>query len=156
MTVFTPKWWLSGLSVGVPILTRPALTSIDSPRRGGPVGIVTSLFNLRTTTIFMDQISGELIDFILFYHPPGIISAHSVGGLTHSLRVAHYLLKPSPRLSWPCHAFRYAPLATELISDWTKYLCSIIIQDDIVLDGLMCRPVCVAGGIEQIWQWGKG
>ena len=56
------------------------LAAIDSPRQGGPVGMTTLFGYLRTTTILTDRISGELIDFILFWNPPGIISTHSGGG----------------------------------------------------------------------------
>ena len=83
--ISTPFCKINGFShrnVGAPTPTPSALASIDGPRQDNPVGITTSLLYLKTTTILMDQISGNEIDFILFYDPPGIISARS-GGKTN-------------------------------------------------------------------------
>ena len=80
MTYFPPKWWLSGLIVGAPTPLPSSLTPIDSPHRGDPVDITISFGYRRVITILTDRTSSELIDFILFYRPSGIISVHSGGG----------------------------------------------------------------------------
>ena len=120
MTTFLPKWWLFAPSVSTPTHTSSSHTPFVRPHWGGPVGTWTSFGYLRATTILTDRISGELIDFILFYHPPGIISARC-GGRTNR-QPSSLALSQSPLNGRPActsTVSQHAPPATELISCWT-------------------------------------
>ena len=109
---------------GVVFATPPpsSRTPIDRSRRRGPVGIATSFGYLRATTISTDRTSGESIDFVLFCHPVGIISARSGGGTNPQL--SSRTLPYSPlhgRSGHTMAAFGAVPPFTKLMTCWTTY-----------------------------------
>ena len=83
-TLFCKINGFSPRSIGAPTPTPSSLTPIDSPRQDVPVDMTTSFGCLKPTTILMDQMAGEEMNFILFYLPSYITSAFS-GGETYLL-----------------------------------------------------------------------